>query len=218
MKVRRKGRGAPPRAKAACLRHRPGAAGAHPFRRAPRFRAGPAAAPVRRCARIAAALSAALLLLWAALFFPPGRAPFPGGERNGAAAPARAGAVVALAERLAGTRYTAGGESPAGFDCSGYTAYVYQTAAGIALPHSAAAQAKMGEASALAGLEPGDLVFFDTAGGGAATHCGVFLGGGCFLAANSGNENRVGAGSLADPYWKSKFLFGRRLLVSASKP
>lgn len=203
--------GSPPWARPV-RRKRPGAPRKAPFRR--KIPRGIGAVPRAGLlfAGMAAALYAAFLLLSLALLALPRRAASPGGSVSAAA---RAEAVVALAESLEGTQYTAGGDTPSGFDCSGYTAYVYQTAAGLSLPHSTAAQAKMGEAAAPAGLAPGDLVFFDTAGKGAATHCGIYLGGGSFLAANSGTGNRVSRESLSAPYWAGKFLFGRKLLAAA---
>ena len=80
--------------------------------------------------------------------------------------------VVAVAEKYVGVPYVYGGESPAGFDCSGFTAYVYSQF-GVALPHSAAAQGRLGKAISRAAAKPGDVVVMD---GGA--HVGIYLGGG----------------------------------------
>ncbi len=81
-------------------------------------------------------------------------------------------AVVAVAEKYRGVPYVYGGESPAGFDCSGFTAYVYAQF-GIALPHSAAEQGAIGTKIARSAARPGDVVVMD---GGA--HVGIYLGGG----------------------------------------
>jgi len=81
-------------------------------------------------------------------------------------------AVVGVAEKYRGVPYVYGGESPSGFDCSGFTAYVYAQF-GIALPHSAAAQGAMGTKIARSAARPGDVVVMD---GGA--HVGIYLGGG----------------------------------------
>jgi cell wall-associated NlpC family hydrolase len=67
--------------------------------------------------------------------------------------------------------YELGGESPAGFDCSGLVAYVYAQF-GIALPHSAAAQGRIGTPIARVAALPGDVVVMD---GG--SHVGIYLGG-----------------------------------------
>lgn len=68
--------------------------------------------------------------------------------------------VVSMAMPFLGTRYRSGGASPSGFDCSGFTMYLYAKL-GYSLPHSATAQYKnCGYAVAKADLQPGDLVFF----------------------------------------------------------
>jgi cell wall-associated NlpC family hydrolase len=79
--------------------------------------------------------------------------------------------VVAVAERYQGVPYVYGGASPAGFDCSGFTQYVYAQF-GVALPHSASRQGSGGTAIAASAALPGDIVVLD--GGG---HVGIYLGG-----------------------------------------
>ena len=81
------------------------------------------------------------------------------------------GAVVGVAQKYLGVPYQLGGESPAGFDCSGLVAYVYAQF-GIALPHSAAAQGRIGTPIARSAALPGDVVVMD---GG--SHVGIYLGG-----------------------------------------
>jgi cell wall-associated NlpC family hydrolase len=84
--------------------------------------------------------------------------------------------VVHYARRLMGIRYTYGGTSPStGFDCSGFTRFVYAHF-GIALPHYSVAQFSLGRRVSMAGLRPGDLLFFDGLG-----HVGLYVGGGRFI-------------------------------------
>ena len=83
--------------------------------------------------------------------------------------------VVKVAERYKGTSYRYGGASPAGFDCSGFTKYVYSKF-GITLPHSAAAQGKLGDRVSKAKAKPGDIVV--TSGG---SHVGIYVGKGKFI-------------------------------------
>jgi len=81
-----------------------------------------------------------------------------------------------FANHLLGVPYVYGGSSPAsGFDCSGFTSYVYAHF-GIELPHYSVAQYESGREVTRSGLEPGDLVFFDRLG-----HVGLYLGGGSFV-------------------------------------
>ena len=67
------------------------------------------------------------------------------------------------------------GADPSGFDCSGFTMYVYAQI-GISLPHNAAMQFGMGTPVAESDLQPGDLVFFYNLG-----HVGMYIGGGNFI-------------------------------------
>ncbi|MBL7941405.1 MAG: C40 family peptidase [Flavobacteriales bacterium] len=67
--------------------------------------------------------------------------------------------LITFARQYEGTRYAYGGNSPAGFDCSGFTCYVYQHF-DIELPHGSAGQAILGEEVSLKKAQPGDLVFF----------------------------------------------------------
>jgi cell wall-associated NlpC family hydrolase len=91
------------------------------------------------------------------------------------APPSQYTGVVGIAMRYLGTPYVYGGESPAGFDCSGLVAYVYAQV-GVSLPHYTGAQWGMGVPVDRADLEPGDLVFFDGLG-----HVGIYIGGNEFI-------------------------------------
>ncbi|WP_310410676.1 C40 family peptidase [Catenuloplanes niger] len=95
-----------------------------------------------------------------------------------AAAPASgaAAAVVALAKSLSGKRYRAGGASPSGFDCSGFTMYVYREAAGKRLPHNANRQQRAGVAVPRSQARPGDLLIFRK--GAHGYHAAIYAGGG----------------------------------------
>ena len=92
-----------------------------------------------------------------------------------AAVPRTGDAVVQLAESLVGTPYRAGGATPAGFDCSGFTQYVLGEA-GVAMPRTADGQLKASHHIAKADARPGDLVFFTS--GGRAYHAAVYAGNG----------------------------------------
>ena len=63
------------------------------------------------------------------------------------------------AEDVIGVRYKYGGTDSTGFDCSGFTQYVYKSV-GIELPHNADKQSKLGERIDLTNAQPGDLIFF----------------------------------------------------------
>lgn len=86
--------------------------------------------------------------------------------------------ITSIAMQYLGAPYAYGGSSPAGFDCSGFTQFVFAHV-GISLPHSASAQGRLTAIAPEAAL-PGDLVMLD--GGG---HVGIYLGNGTFIHAST---------------------------------
>ncbi|AJA46748.1 NlpC/P60 family protein [Clostridium pasteurianum DSM 525 = ATCC 6013] len=88
-------------------------------------------------------------------------------------------AVVNYAEKFKGIKYVWGGETPKGFDCSGYTKYVYNYF-NIKLPHNAAQQYKYGKYVSKNSLKPGDLVFFGKTAG-SIYHVGIYIGSGNYI-------------------------------------
>jgi cell wall-associated NlpC family hydrolase len=153
--------------------------------------------------------SAALLVL-IALAVTQTKAAFAGIDRprpvNKATRVAREQArIVRYARHYVGTRYTYGGTSPSsGFDCSGFTRFVYAHF-GISLPHFSGSQFGLGRRVARAGLRPGDLVFFDGIG-----HVGIYVGGGRFIHAPH-TGTRVAIAPLSG--WYSARYDGARRLV-----
>jgi len=113
--------------------------------------------------------------------------------------------LVDHALSLQGIHYVFGGTSRSGFDCSGYTQYVFR-GSGISLPRTAAEQFRVGSSVSRAQLQSGDLVFFTTYASG-ASHVGIYIGGGSFVSAsNSG----VSISSLDSGYYANRYLGGRR--------
>jgi cell wall-associated NlpC family hydrolase len=107
----------------------------------------------------------------------------PGGPQATSSAPATSGSAV-LAEGLKylGQPYVHGGAAPGGFDCSGFTQWVYGAALGVALPDSPAAQYAMGTPVPVG--TPGALIFFSEDGSGVPTHVGLDMGDGTVLHAS----------------------------------
>ena len=121
----------------------------------------------------------------------------------------RAGSnVVEYSKQFMGVPYVTGGSSPSGFDCSGFTSYVYRQF-GVSLPRTASSQAGAGIEVARGKLVPGDLVFFDTYGG--ISHVGIFTGGDSFIHATVPGDV-VKISSLSSSYYSPRFVTARRVI------
>lgn len=106
-----------------------------------------------------------------------------------------------------GTPYKAGGVSVKGFDCSGFTMFVFNQL-GIDLPHSSRSQAGLGDAVAKDDLRPGDLVFFNT-DGKRISHVGIYMGNGQFSHASS--NKGISYSKLSDSYYSKRYVTARRI-------
>lgn len=115
--------------------------------------------------------------------------------------------IVDYAKQYLGVIYKWGGDSPKGFDCSGFTKYIYKLF-GVNLEHSASSQFNSGEVISKADLEPGDLVFFTTYKKG-PSHVGIYIGANQFIHASSGNK-KVIITSLDSSYYLKRYLGARR--------
>jgi hypothetical protein len=116
--------------------------------------------------------------------------------------------VVSEARKQLGRPYVWGGKSEAaGFDCSGYTAWVYRSL-GVDIGVSALQQYQAGVSIPRAGLMPGDLVFF--LGSGTPMHVGIYAGDGEFLHA-PGAGKRIESSKIDSGYFSGHFLSGRRV-------
>lgn len=112
-------------------------------------------------------------------------------------------AAVRFAERFRGTPYVWAGTTPAGFDCSGFTRFVYAHF-GISLPHSSYAQWALGRHVPRSQLRPGDLVFFGLG------HVGIWIGAGRFIhAPHTGTTVRIT--SMDDPWYRASYVGARRV-------
>ena len=117
-------------------------------------------------------------------------------------------AIVATAKKYLGYKYTYGGSSPStGFDCSGFTSYVFKQY-GISLNRTAAGQYSNGVAVSRSNLQPGDLVMFGKSG---INHVAIYIGGGQIIHASTPSTG-VRIDSLSTGYYNNNYVGARRIL------
>lgn len=113
--------------------------------------------------------------------------------------------IISYAKQFLGCKYVYGGTTTSGFDCSGFTQYVYKHF-GVTLNRTAAAQYSNG--TSVTNLQAGDLVMFGKSG---INHVGIYIGGNTFIhAANPGRG--VTTDTLASGYYKTNYVGARRIL------
>ena len=100
-------------------------------------------------------------------------------NRGNTTVSATGNSIVDYAYQFLGTPYVWAGTSPSGFDCSGFTQYVFRNAAGVSLPRTTYEQINVGTPVAYSDLQPGDLVFPHTG------HVGIYVGNGQMIHAPS---------------------------------
>ena len=117
--------------------------------------------------------------------------------------------VVELALSYVGTSYVYGGSSPRGFDCSGFTMYIFS------LPHSATSQwYNSGSYVEKSDLQPGDLVLFCDprySKGKACSHVGIYIGDNEFVHASSSSSKYVKTDSLDSDYYSRYYVGAKRI-------
>lgn len=118
--------------------------------------------------------------------------------------------AAAYAAQLLGIPYVYGGESLAGFDCSGLTQFVYDKV-GVQLPRTSQQQATVGAPVASNALQPGDLIFYNEPGEGPNSHEAIYAGNGQEIEAP-----HTGANVQYSPVDWSHFAGARRVTGAAA--
>jgi len=119
--------------------------------------------------------------------------------------------VVRVAQKYKGAKYTWGGASPKGFDCSGFTWYVYQKATGMDITRGVEEQWQLGNSVGRGEWQPGDIVFFENTFERGLSHVGIYMSGVDFIHAEN-EQTGVVVSSLDSDYYSQHYAGARRLL------
>lgn len=119
--------------------------------------------------------------------------------------------VTSVAKNYEGTKFKMGGTSPKGFDASGFTQYVYKTAATkMKIPRTSADQYKIGMSIKTNKLQSGDLVFYGTGSKkGNISFVAIYVGNGKFIGATSKGVKTI---KMSDKYWKERYIGAKRII------
>lgn len=120
-------------------------------------------------------------------------------------------AVVEYAKQYLGYKYVSGGTSPStGFDCSGFTTYVYKHF-GITLNRTSKDQIKNGIAVEKSNLQLGDIVIFNGDSNVSIGHVGIYVGNGNFIHASNPSDG-VKITALSSSYYNLRYVGARRVI------
>ncbi len=120
-------------------------------------------------------------------------------------------AVVREARKYKGARYVWAGASPKGFDCSGFTWYVYDKVTGNDIGRTVKEQFNKGNSVSRGSLQPGDIVFFKNTFQKGLSHCGIYISGSDFIHAEN-EDTGVVISSLDSDYYSQRYAGARRLV------
>ncbi|QCR31477.1 LysM peptidoglycan-binding domain-containing protein [Lysinibacillus sp. SGAir0095] len=114
--------------------------------------------------------------------------------------------VLKIAKSLTGTPYIFAGNTPAGFDCSGFVKYVFSNA-GVDITRKSSNDYFMNDTTIVENPIPGDIIFFKNTYIEGISHMGIYIGNGEFIHAGSSG---VQVSKLSYDYWTSKFVAFKR--------
>ena len=119
--------------------------------------------------------------------------------------------IVSYAKQYLGYKYVSGGASPSkGFDCSGFTQYIYKNF-GISINRNSKEQIKNGKSVEKNDLQLGDLVVFNDNSNKTIGHVGIYIGSGNFIHASNPSDG-VKITSLSTSYYLTRYVGARRLI------
>jgi cell wall-associated NlpC family hydrolase len=126
------------------------------------------------------------------------------------APPAAGAAIVDFALQFVGYPYVWAGNTPAGFDCSGFTEYVILNTVGIDIGHGVPGQTGYGAWVDWGAWQPGDLVFFANTYDAGISHVGIYIGDGQFVHAEN-ESTGVTISSVYSDYYSGHYYGAYRI-------
>lgn len=117
--------------------------------------------------------------------------------------------IVSEAKKYIGIPYVWGGNSPSGFDCSGFVQYVMNRC-GITMPRTTEQQVSIGSYVSKSQLRPGDLVFLQNTYRSGVSHVGIYIGNNQMIHASS--SKGVTVSLLTGSYYLEHYHSARRIL------
>ncbi len=118
--------------------------------------------------------------------------------------------VVQIAEQFLGLPYVYGGSTPAGFDCSGFTSYVFKQL-GYTLHRVSADQINNGVPVSKSELQPGDLLLFKKQGASRIHHVGIYVGDGMMIHSPQTGDV-IKYASIVNGYYNDCYYAARRIV------
>lgn len=118
--------------------------------------------------------------------------------------------IVAFAKKYLGYKYVSGGSTPSkGFDCSGFTSYVYGHF-GYSISRTSSAQASNGKSVNKSALQAGDIICFSNRSGSKKIgHVGIYIGGGKFIHAANSRKGVITSNISGDGFY---YVCARRII------
>ncbi len=118
--------------------------------------------------------------------------------------------IVDFAMGYVGYPYVWAGNTPAGFDCSGFTQFVIMNTVGIDIGHGVPGQTAYGAWVDWGAWQPGDLVFFANTYSAGISHVGIYIGDGQFVHAEN-ESTGVTISSLYSNYYSGHYYGAYRI-------